>query len=46
MAVTGQRMTAEELLMLPDDGMRHELIDGVLTTMSPTGEEHGGPRRY
>jgi Uma2 family endonuclease len=35
-------MTAEELLALPDDGMRHELIDGVLTTMAPTGFEHGG----
>jgi Uma2 family endonuclease len=41
MAVTGQRMTAEELLILPDDGMRHELIDGVLTTMSPSGRKHG-----
>ena len=34
-------MTADELLMLPDDGMRHELIDGVLHTMTPPGERHG-----
>ncbi len=41
MTVTGQRMTAEELLRLPDDGRRHELIYGELRTMSPAGEEHG-----
>jgi Uma2 family endonuclease len=35
-------MSAEDLLRLPDDGMRHELIQGVLTTMTPTGTEHGG----
>ena len=41
--VTERRlMTAEELLLLPDDGMRHELIDGVLRTMPPAGGEHGG----
>ena len=41
--VTGRRlMTAEELLHLPDDGMRHELIDGELRTMAPPGGEHGG----
>ena len=34
-------MTAEELLVLPDDGMRHELIDGELRTMAPTGGPHG-----
>ena len=34
-------MTAEELCHLPDDGNRHELIDGVLTTMPPAGFEHG-----
>ena len=41
MALTGRRMTAEELLRLPDDGMRHELIDGELRTMAPSGSEHG-----
>jgi Uma2 family endonuclease len=33
--------TAEELLQMPDDGMRHELIDGELRTMTPAGAEHG-----
>jgi Uma2 family endonuclease len=33
-------MTAEELLLRPDDGLRHELIRGELTTMSPSGSEH------
>ncbi len=40
--VTERRlMTAEELLLLPDDGMRHELIDGELRTMTPAGGVHG-----
>jgi Uma2 family endonuclease len=34
-------MTAEELLRLPADGMRHELIDGELRTMAPAGGPHG-----
>jgi Uma2 family endonuclease len=34
-------MTAEELLELPDDGMRHELVEGELRTMAPAGAEHG-----
>ena len=33
--------TAEELLALPDDGLRHELVAGELTTMTPAGDEHG-----
>lgn len=41
MAVERKLMTADELLLLPDDGMRHELIDGELRTMSPTGGPHG-----
>ena len=41
MAATGQRMTAEELLALPDDGLRHELIYGELRTTPPAGDEHG-----
>src|SRR5262245_48530121 len=41
MTLTGKRMTADELWALPDDGMRHELIYGELTTMSPGGREHG-----
>ena len=31
------RMTAEQLLELPDDGYRHELIRGELQTMAPAG---------
>ncbi len=33
--------TAEELFAMPDDGMRHELIRGELTTMTHPGAEHG-----
>ena len=34
-------MTAEELFELPDDGLRHELVEGELRTMAPAGAEHG-----
>jgi Uma2 family endonuclease len=34
-------MTAEELLNLPDDSMRHELIKGELLTMPPPNFNHG-----
>ena len=34
-------MTAEDLLLLPDDGMQRELIRGVLTEDMPPGYEHG-----
>jgi Uma2 family endonuclease len=34
-------MTAEELFELPDDGLRHELVEGELRTMTPAGFEHG-----
>ncbi len=34
-------MTAEELMNLPDDDMRHELINGELITMPPPGTPHG-----
>ena len=37
---TTKLMTAEELFELDDDGCRHELIKGVLTSMPPTGEPH------
>src|SRR6266849_5208353 len=41
MAVEPGLMTADELLRLPDDGMRHELVCGELRTVPPTGWEHG-----
>lgn len=34
-------LTADDLLHLPDDGMRHELIRGELRTMPPAGGLHG-----
>jgi Uma2 family endonuclease len=33
--------TADQLLELPDDGNRYELVKGVLRMMSPAGSEHG-----
>lgn len=33
--------TAEELLRMPDDGLRRELIRGEVKTMSPAGHQHG-----
>ena len=42
MALTQKLMTADELLRLPDDGQRHELVAGELRTMPPSGAEHGG----
>ena len=41
MSATTHSMTAEELIRLPDDSHRHELIKGELLTMPPPGEEHG-----
>ena len=41
MAVNPKLMTADELLNMPDDGMRHELVRGELRTMPPGGLEHG-----
>ena len=34
-------MTAGQLLDMPDDGNRYELIEGVRQMMSPTGGQHG-----
>lgn len=33
--------TADELLAMPDDGYRYELIEGELIRMSPAGARHG-----
>ena len=37
MATTKQLVTAEELLCLPDDGFRYELVRGELRKMPPAG---------
>lgn len=34
-------MTAQQLLEMPDNGFRHELVEGELRTMVPTGGWHG-----
>ena len=41
MSTTIQQMTAEELLKMPDDGFRYELVRGDLRQMSPAGHKHG-----
>src|SRR5919109_774726 len=41
MTTTPQHMTAEELLHMPDDGFRYELIRGELRKMAPAGHQHG-----
>ena len=41
MATVLKLMTAEDLMLLPDDGMQRELIRGVLTEDMPPGDEHG-----
>ena len=33
--------TAHELLYMPDDGFRYELVEGELRKMTPSGAEHG-----
>jgi len=41
MATANQLMTAEELLRMPDDGYRYELVRGELRKMAPAGHLHG-----
>ncbi len=41
MAVQERLYTAAELLMLPHDSNRYELVQGHLIEMSPTGDVHG-----
>lgn len=38
---TAQKVTAEELLQMPDDGLRYELVKGELVKLAPAGSEHG-----
>jgi Uma2 family endonuclease len=41
MDVVRQQVTADELLRMPDDGFRYELVQGELRRMTPAGNEHG-----
>ncbi|MBI2877666.1 MAG: Uma2 family endonuclease [Candidatus Tectomicrobia bacterium] len=41
MDVSARPMTAEELIRLPDEGKRYELIEGELRVMAPGGARHG-----
>jgi len=41
MSTAAALITAEQLLAMPDDGWRYELVDGELRRMSPPGYEHG-----
>lgn len=41
MPTTKTLMTADELLQMPKDGFRYELIEGELKQMSPGGYKHG-----
>jgi Uma2 family endonuclease len=40
-ATVSTAMTADELLRLPDDGHRYELIEGELRVMTPASPRHG-----
>lgn len=40
MTVDARLFTADELLRLPDDGSRYELVEGELKRMSPAGADH------
>ena len=41
MSMVQTLMTADELLAMPEDGYRYELLKGELKRMPPTGGEHG-----
>jgi Uma2 family endonuclease len=41
MVTANQLITAEELLRMPDDGFRYELVRGELRKMAPAGHTHG-----
>lgn len=41
MATQLHTMTADELLAMPDDGIRRELVEGELVEMTPAGGDHG-----
>jgi len=41
MEVVRREVTAEELLRMPEDGFRYELVRGELRRMTPSGNVHG-----
>jgi Uma2 family endonuclease len=41
MATQKALLTADDLLRMPEDDYRYELLDGVLVKMSPPGNSHG-----
>lgn len=41
MTIETRHITAEELLHMPDDGFRYELVRGELRKMTPAGNKHG-----
>lgn len=41
MSTRTRNITAEELLRMPEDGRRYELVRGELRTMTPAGHPHG-----
>ena len=41
MSTTTQLITADDLLTMPDDGSRYELVEGELRKMPPAGNIHG-----
>ena len=41
MSIRTPLITADELLRMPDDGNRRELVSGELREMTPAGHEHG-----
>ncbi len=41
MTIAKKLLTADDLLAMPDDGMRRELIRGELIEMPPASDDHG-----
>jgi len=41
MTTRAKPVTADQLLRMPDDGLRYELVKGELRKMPPAGNEHG-----
>jgi Uma2 family endonuclease len=41
METVRRQVTAEELIRMPDDGFRYELVGGELRRMTPAGSVHG-----